>query len=657
MEPLQSGHAFDRGKLRDPALETLLRGLARQSNGLCLITTREPLPDLAGRPGVAVKDLEQITREAGRALLRTARVVGTDAELEALAKRFGPHALAISLLGVYLHEKDPNHGTGSARALEKLPGKEPIDRVLAGFEQLLADSAELEVLRLLGLFDRLADAGCLGALRAKPAIPGLTDRVVKLKDADWDRVFARLEKLRLIHARRKESGKQFVDAHPLIREYFAKQLREQKRDAWRAAHRRLYEHLCKTTSDKKPNPTLEDLQPLYQAVAHGCQAGLQQEACDKVYFGRITRGQEFYSTKKLGAYGSDLGAVASFFEQPWSRVSTALTVADQSWVLGQAAHRLRALGRLAECLEPMRSSSEVASKAEDWENNAIRTSNLSEMELTLGEVTSAVEDAEQCVTYADRSGDAGHRLINRTTHADALHQAGQHDRALARFREAEQMQAKDHEYPLLYSVQGFRYCDLLLAASERAAWQEIQKSEVGSQKSELLKRCGEVEQRAAQTLKWATTQDWPLDMALDHLTLGCARLYKTVLEHGSLTASHESLDHAVTGFRRAGTRHYIPRGLLTRAWCSFAEATAHKLRNEHAQAAECEARAHADLDEAWEIAERGPMRLHMADIHLQRARLFSDKEELKKARALIEQCGYWRRKEELEDAEEAAEKW
>ena len=51
------------------------------------------------------------------------------------------------------------------------------------------------------------------------------------------------------------------------------------------------------------------------------------------------------------------------------------------------------------------------------------------------------------------------------------------------------------------------------------------------------------------------------------------------------------------------------------------------------------------------------MRLHMADIHLHRARLFRDKEELKKARAMIEQCGYWHRKEELEDAEEAAKGW
>ena len=37
--------------------------------------------------------------------------------------------------------------------------------------------------------------------------------------------------------------------------------------------------------------------------------------------------------------------------------------------------------------------------------------------------------------------------------------------------------------------------------------------------------------------------------------------------------------------------------------------------------------AQADLDEAWDIAERGPMRLHLADIHLHRARLFFGEQE------------------------------
>ena len=56
------------------------------------------------------------------------------------------------------------------------------------------------------------------------------------------------------------------------------------------------------------------------------------------------------------------------------------------------------------------------------------------------------------------------------------------------------------------------------------------------------------------------------------------------------------------------------------------------------------------------------MKLHMADIHLHRARLFfreteypweSPAADLAAARKLIEKCGYGRRKEELEDAERA----
>ena len=65
------------------------------------------------------------------------------------------------------------------------------------------------------------------------------------------------------------------------------------------------------------------------------------------------------------------------------------------------------------------------------------------------------------------------------------------------------------------------------------------------------------------------------------------------------------------------------------------------------------------LNEAWDIAERGPMRLHLADIHLHRARLFfreehypweSPQADLVAAEKLINVCGYHRRDGELADA-------
>ncbi|MGH8575192.1 MAG: hypothetical protein ACREX8_21870, partial [Gammaproteobacteria bacterium] len=311
---------------------------------------------------------------------------------------------------------------------------------------------EVALLKLLGLFDRPATADCVAALRKAPAIPGLSEPLVGLAEDDWELGVSALRDAKLLTVNREAGSSVLVtlDAHPLLREYFARQLRQRQPEAWRAAHRRLYEHLCATTKDK-PQPTLVDLQPLYQAVAHGCWAGIQQEACEKIYRGRIQRKKEFYSTRKLGALGSNLGAVACFFEQPWSRVSPALPEATQAWLLNEAAVHLRAMGRLTEALGPMRAGLEMGVKQEDWRNVAQGASNLSELELTLGEVAGAVGDAEQSVSHADRSGDAFWKMGACTTHADALHQASRRPEADARFREAERMQAeRQPAYPLLY---------------------------------------------------------------------------------------------------------------------------------------------------------------------------------------------------------------
>ena len=92
----------------------------------------------------------------------------------------------------------------------------------------------------------------------------------------------------------------------------------------------------------------------------------------------------------------------------------------------------------------------------NWKNAAEVASNLSELYLTIGDVTQALAYAEQSVELADRSGDAFERMVDRTTLADALHQAGRLAEAEATFREAEEMQKKcQPEFPLLYSLQVF----------------------------------------------------------------------------------------------------------------------------------------------------------------------------------------------------------
>jgi tetratricopeptide (TPR) repeat protein len=684
LEPLQYAPTSPTpGELKDSGLAALLKGLAASSRGLCIVTTRYSIPDLKAywQTTAPEEKLLRLSREAGVHLLQRLGVKGSlrknipDAggqellnEFEKVVEDVKGHALTLNLLGAYLH--DAHAGDIRKCDLVKLEEADSEEQgghafhVMDAYVRWFESEGEkgqraLVILRLLGLFDRPATSDCLNALWKGEAIAGLTEPLMGMSDAQRNVALTRLEAAKLLTVRRDAAGTLLsLDAHPLIRQYFGQRLRKQP-DAWQAAHRRLYEHLCNTTSDKKPNPTLEDLQPLYQAVAHGCQAGLHQETCDEVYVARILRGNEFYSKDKLGAWGSDLGAIACFFEAPWRRPSGALRESDQAWLLNEAGHTLRALGRLTEALEPMRATMEINAAKSQWKNAAVCAVNLSELELPLGKVAGAVGDAERSVTHADLGGDASWRMVTRTAYADALHQTGCRAEAEAHFREAEQMQAaRRPQYPLLCSLEGFTYCDLLLATSERAAWQFIlQLKAQNADFKTLVGSCRAVSQRAAQTREWGDVayRQSLLDIALDHLTVGRAALYQAILEKSAIRNPPSEIEEAVDALRRAGTQHIIPLGLLTLAWLRSLEGDAHG--------------AQADLDEAWEIAERGPMKLFVADIHLYRARLFgprkaeakypweSPQADLAAARKLINECGYHRRDEELADAEEAAKGW
>ena len=577
VEPLQySPTSPMNGQLRDQALADLLKALATTNRGLCVVTTRYSLPDLQAfwQTTVAEQKLWRLSREAGVQLLKSLGVKGAAQEFDSLVEEVKGHALTLNLLGTYL--RDAHEGDIRRRDLVRLAEADAEEkgghafRVMAAYERHLESEGDkgqraLAILRLMGLFDRPATADCLRALWQSPAIPNLTEPLVGITEAQRNLTLKRLEDARLLTVNRDGANTLLsLDAHPLLREYFAARMKAGADSSliipissFREAHKRVYEHLCAATKEGD-QPTLEELQPLYQAVAHGCQAGLQQEAREKVYRDRILRGtgnDGFYTTSKLGAFGSDLGAVACFFDSPWSRVSPALTEAAQAWLLAVAAFNLRALGRLTESLEPIRASAERAAKSEGWINAAIGYSNLSELELTLGLVDAAALDAAKSVEYADRSGDAFQRMSKRTTHADALHQAGRRAESETLFREAEEMQAEwQPEYPLLYSWPGFRYCDLLLAQAEREAW-GVGILDFEFRILDLIDDCRAVSERAAQTLDWWTnhfTNASLLTIALDHLTLGRAELYSAILEHSDIQNSKSNIENSVTGLRRAG---------------------------------------------------------------------------------------------------------
>ena len=460
LEPLQYAGKGMRGELKDRAIRQLLKTLARQFDGLCILTTRIELPELHDLHGlhdaryVVSRNLGNLAPGDGVKLLQSLGVHGSEPELEKAITEYGCHALALHLLGNALYTY-LDGDVLKRDMLTKLIGEhDAIERhafkVMQAYTHWLADTPELKLLHLLGLFDHPIDTTVLQTLW-QAQIPGLTAGIA---DKAWKIAIRDLrDKHRLLATQAHDADQ--LDCHPLIREYFGRQLRENHPDAWRQAHTRLYEYY-KALPEKDCPDTLTEMQPLFSAVAHGCAAELHQQAVVDVYWSRINRKEKYFLTRQLGAFSNDLATVAHFFTAPWQKPSTNLNEYWQAAVLNWAGFRLRALGRLHEALEPIQAGMEMSAKQEDWRGAALDAGNLSELQLTLGDVTSAITSGQQSVDFADRSEDWEQQMGKRTTHANALHQAGETEQALELFREAERLQREDQpEYPRLYSLRVF----------------------------------------------------------------------------------------------------------------------------------------------------------------------------------------------------------
>jgi hypothetical protein len=101
LEPLQNPPGPQEGRLREPAIQALLRELAAFNKGLCVITSRTPVADIADHEGSSAlsRNLEQLSSDAGAKLLRALGVHGHEAELRSASDEFRGHCLALTLLG------------------------------------------------------------------------------------------------------------------------------------------------------------------------------------------------------------------------------------------------------------------------------------------------------------------------------------------------------------------------------------------------------------------------------------------------------------------------------------------------------------------------------------------------------------------------------
>jgi hypothetical protein len=132
-----------------------------------------------------------------------------------------------------------------------------------------------------------------------------------LSPIEWRTILARLRRARLL-AGEDPHNLGYADTHPLVREYYGEQLRDQRSDAWKECNKRLFNYY-RRLAPQLPE-SFAEMEPLFLAVICGCNAGLFREALHEVYIPRIQRGNACFAATVLGATGPLLSALVHFVE-------------------------------------------------------------------------------------------------------------------------------------------------------------------------------------------------------------------------------------------------------------------------------------------------------------------------------------------------------
>jgi hypothetical protein len=264
LEPLQKRPTLreEGGQITDAneALRRLIRHLASQLNGLCVITSQfsvQDLRDLMGEertsPVWEIK-LHPLDQEAAVQLLKKTRKLcgGPPEEFDKAAQEYNRHPLSLSVLAGVLSR----FYQGDIRRWREVAGSsEKLASILDPLMYHLSPEAKA-VMKTAGLFDGPAAAEAVAALRADPPIPGLTDPLKGLGKDGWIALLNNLRELQFLTEENRQRPRD-LECHPEVRAYFAKRLQRDDPEAWREGHLRLYQHF-KEENLKEENPRAID---------------------------------------------------------------------------------------------------------------------------------------------------------------------------------------------------------------------------------------------------------------------------------------------------------------------------------------------------------------------------------------------------------------
>ena len=544
LEPLQYPPGPKQGEIENPAVSLLLRELAANNNGLCIITSRISISEFASFSDGRTQSLhlERLGNDDGVQLLSAMGICGDEKEMQSAVEAYSGHPLCLSLLAGYLsvvHEANVSNYRDLNSLVDIQSFETHASSIVRAYLCWFDSSLETSLLNLLGLFDRAITLDDVKALVASESVSGLTEELADLSHAQWSYAINKLVDANLVSTSKRDGGK-LLDCHPLIRDFLNEHLRTEKPDVWKQGNKIVFNFLQQSAI---ANPkSMVQMEPLFRAVIHGTRAGLVEESF-QLYFERIKQKQ--FSIFTEGSHHADQSCIRTFFRKPWTEPVSQLSESASSYLLSCAAANLIYLGQIDAAIEPSILSIQWFRTNKRWFEAAITSGPLISMLIAAGRLHDARQEWNKIQESVENADNTALRAAAASIGAYISFLEGDLGEALILFADTEEILNKgEPEGELACPTISAYYCKYLLDT-------------------------GEVEkalERALLTLEWRETNAWQVAVdttslyASDLLVLGLIYLELDDLKN----ASHY-LNKQVELFKAANEWLYLPTGLIARA--------------------------------------------------------------------------------------------
>lgn len=591
LEPLQSS-LENIGEVKDNGLQVLLKRLSRQNKGLVIITSRIKLAFIDNQ----YEELEKLEDSEGAELLDSFELNGTKKELEQISNNFDGHALALKLLGSYTKvvlDGDINRIDEIESLMnDKSNASKHATKMLNSYKKYLQREGkiELDILKLVGFFDRAISIEVINVLKNKPLIENINDNLIEVSERDWKYALDNLKKLHLI-----SSNEKILDTHPLVREYFSKYIFDEYKDSYIKGHYRLYKYYEELPEKELPD-TIEEMEPLFQAIYHGCKALKYDEVHYNIYFKRINRESMIYLVNNLSSNDKVLQVLANFYKIKYSEFHKGLSEKLKIEITAHVAYALHTHGKVSQSLNLFCLDTNSYNLFLPSDSLVRNVTNIIDSYCILCDFSKIDIYYNKYSQYLTQCNDPEMEAIFLASYAYAHFLKGDIENAKEIFIKTENIILKNSTFTK----------NLLL--SQRKNPIEIEKMIVKNIYSTMaymyfellfyIKDYGEIQKRIRNVLNFSIYANWPLDIGLCYIVLGKLKFLNNEKEKHIL----ENFNKGIMYLRKTKDLYFLCRGLTSRADMYISLGILDK--------------ANDDLDEVYDILIRSDLKKNFADWYI-----------------------------------------